>query len=243
MRQALAFTASLFPAFAAQQCYAQELPVFDDGDFEIVSVEPNSRIIARSDGRDFYCYADERSAGYVLVFGCLPFVSRSETAEADARWAEAVAAADAAAARAREVADAAAASAKVVAVAMAEKAKAEAILAAKAAVDEAAKLAKERQARFDQMFDSLDQETAKNAILALAKFRSCALKVENRKIADPKLVQRLWLTAGGKLDGLVDQSVKEAALGWFSSAMDELEITGKIGFSSDGKLMRLKDCT
>ena len=232
MRQALAFTASLFPAFAAQQCYAQELPVFDDGDFEIVSVEPNSRIIARSDGRDFYCYADERSAGYVLVFGCLPFVSRSETAEADARWAEAVAAADDAAAKAREIA-----------AAVAAKAKADALLSAKAAAVESARLDLERQARFDQMFSSRDQGTAKNAILALAKFRSCSLKVENRKIADPKLVQRLWLTAGGRLDGLVDQSVMDAALGWFSSALDELEITGKIGFSSDGKLMRLKECT
>ena len=232
MKQAIAFTVGFLPVLAAQQSYAQELPVFDDDDFQIVSVEPDSRVIARSDGRDFYCYADLRSAGYVLVWGCLPFVNRSETAEADARWAEAVAAADAAAA-----------SAKVVADAMAEKAKADAVVAAKAAAEEAEKLAKERQTRFDQMFGSLDQETAKNAILALAQFRNCALKVENRKISDPKLVQRLWSTAGGPSDRLDDRDVMEVASGWFNAAMYELENTGKIEFSFDGKLMRLKDCT
>ncbi len=69
-----------------QQIYAQELPTFDDKNFGIVSVEPESKAIARSNGRDFYCDLNlNAAAGYVLVGPCLPFVNAAETFLADAK--------------------------------------------------------------------------------------------------------------------------------------------------------------
>ena len=169
MRQALALTAGFLPLFSGHQSFAQELPVFDDEDFEIVSVEPNSRVIARSDGRDFYCYADVEAAGYVLVWGCLPFVTRGETAEADARYAEAVAAA------AKAEAELAAA-AKAVAARVAAREKAEsdaAAVKAKAAADAAALLNADQAPR-----------TAAEAAIVATIFRADIAKASARKAAE-----------------------------------------------------------
>ena len=253
MRGALALTAGFLPLLSGQHSYAQELPVFDDEDFQIVSVEPDSRVIARSDGRDFYCYADVEAAGYVLVWGCLPFVNRSETADADARYAVAVAAAAKAeadlAAAAEAVAARVAAREKAVAARVAAREKAEADAAAlkaeaaeKAANEQAAKVAMEGQARFEQLFGTLDQRTAMDAVVAVARKYQCRLTLDNRTISNLNLLQAMWAAAALPASRFYDEGAMETARKWFTDGAKALENTGEVKFSGDGRVMILKDC-
>ena len=134
MRQALAFTVGFLPVLAAQQSYAQELPKFDSSNFQLVSLEGNSRAVAVSNGHPFYCNVQMNAAsGYVLVSECIPFVGGSEAAAREILLepvhraaAEAKAVAEASAAKWRAEASAAAAEAQAEADAVAAKAEAEA---------------------------------------------------------------------------------------------------------------------
>ena len=234
MRFAVAILSGFVSVLAGHLCSAQELPVFDDGDFEVVSLEPNSKVIARSDGREFYCYADLSAAGYILVGGCVPFVGGNETAEANFRWAKAVAAerqaAEAAAIRAAEAARIASARA-------AEAAKVAAEINAREIVDKE----KEKQKKFDDMFAAFGPEQAANELIVLAKRYQCTLHLENRTI-NVYLVRAMLLAAGFQNDKIYDRNLIKVAQNRFNKAMNTLIAAGTAEFALDGQLLIFKDC-
>ena len=214
MRQALVLTAGFLPLFSGQQVYSQELPVFDDEDFEIVSVEPDSRVIARSNGRDFYCYAYENgAAGYVLVEFCLPFVSQSETTEADAKLAKAKA--EEAKAKAEE---------------------ADAVAAAEA-IERQAVVDQQLASISRDMARQYVFRVARKHGCGLAN--SFSLSDTRTMVED--LYE--YLMANSDLESAnLDKVFYDRASSLFTEVLAGLEAEGKFEHSSDGTMMTLKDC-
>lgn len=105
MRRACASSILVAGMFSAPISNAQELPEFDDEDFQVLSVVDSSHILANSDGRDFLCYVQRNDeASYITPGFCIPYVSRSEARNADKALFEAAAvAAEAERAAAAEV--------------------------------------------------------------------------------------------------------------------------------------------
>lgn len=87
-------------AISVSSGIAQILPELNPDDFQIVSVLPDSKVVALSGGSSFYCTAEANSnGGYISIHSCVPFVFQSDIEFVDATRvaAEAVAAANASA--------------------------------------------------------------------------------------------------------------------------------------------------
>ena len=215
MRHLIALVSGFSIPLTGQMGFAQELPIFDDEDFEIVAFNSSSGVVAKSDGRYFYCFAGVNdAAGYVLVRGCIPFIGQSQTAVADMRAAEVAAAAAAA------YADAVAAEA-----------------AAKAAADQAAKLEKERV--LDQIA-SLDSFTAESAVVAVARKYGCGVGLDGGPISNAKLVQEMASESGIELE-IYDSVGIQAATKRFGEAVNSLA-EANLQIVDKGITMKLRDC-
>ena len=222
--------------FAGTPSFSQDLPEFDDEDFEVVAVLSDSKVLVKSDGRDFYCRVDSNgSAGYIeiLAWSCLPFVNRGETLLADKRLAEAEAVAKAAA-------DAAAAEELRVAKAKAD----ETLKAAKAAAIVGKEQEEKRLQEMRKVFSTVDISVLKDAILNEArsrKFFDCQLIVGAREISMFSILVSLVSRVGLDVD-LFDKPARQAAQERFAEAIVALEEDQLVEFNQNQTKLKLKEC-
>ena len=198
--------------FLAAPSFGQGFPTFDYNSYEVKSIEPGSRAIVRSAGRDFLCdLLSNQDAGFVEVMLCLPFVSGKE---ADARETEA---------KAREAATNAAAS---TARASAEKA---------AATELAAKT---EQLLSEIGVSSLEQ--VKEVIVELAAANHCELTVGLVNFyADADLVPVAYAM---KLPKDMSKPQLDAFRAIAREAVDSLYHEEKIVYVERETVIKIKDC-
>ena len=211
---------------------SQELPEFDDNDFQVISIEPGSKALVRSNDRDFYCSLFNKESWYVLVMSCQPFVNISEANEAD-----------------KVILPIEQAAAKAEAEEAAEKAKAEAEAEEAAAVarakedrerrlaEEAAK--KEAEARAAELIAGFSVEGFSEAIESIARRNGCTLEVGFPFFENPKHFDPLLLELKSKVDMPVEK--RSALINLAKAAIGKLYKEGKTLYPTL-TTVRFKEC-
>ena len=229
MRVASASLVILPTLFAGIASYAQDLPTFDDSDFEILSVLSETSVLAKSDGRDFICRANDNSAaGYIEIYAwsCRPYVNSEETMFADKRLAEAKAAAQAAA-------DAAAQAAA--------EAEAAAVAASASAQSAAANAAAEKQQEDLGTVADLNESEIIEILGTLARKENCTVAAGTATSAYRQLVIEVTESAGFDIAKMNRPQI-DTIRSLMKEAIADLYRDGRVVYSEKGTKMTIKDC-
>ena len=238
MRLATAVCLGLWYALNVNGVYAQVLPEFDSSDFQVLSLEQESKALAVSNGRLFYCTVQMKSdSGYVLVSRCLPFVGIDEAIQQEAalepeRAAARLAADQSAIAAAKAAAEIVRAQAEAAAEVVRQKLENDA-QSARAAADYELAAASPRA-----LLASLSDNDLQNAMIKALKANSCTLN-----IGSP------WSVSGPALQKLADASgVTPKELAYIGSDIGSRMVSAVFSLAKSGVVTRnnaqitLKDC-
>ena len=202
-------------AILAVPCASEALPEFDEDDFQVMSVEPGSNALVRSNDRDFYCSLLNKDGWYVAVVDCQPFVNVVEASEADKFILQLEL--EAAAAEATAEAE---------------------IAAAKAEADRAARSAA-KVAREDAEARGFSAEGFSVAIQNIARQNDCRIEVGFNVFEDPEHFDPLLLEINNSTQ--LSDSERSAFVELAKSALASLYREDKIVYESTS-IVRLKDC-